>query len=468
MFEQSAGNTQFDDSQVALVQRLRAAVGGKVIAPEDSTYEEARRVVDLGFDRKPAAIVEVANAQDVARVIQIARETGAELAVRGGGHSVAGHSASQGGIVLSTAAMKQIVVDAPNHTVWADAGVLAQEYTEAVGAYGLATGFGDTGAVGIAGITVAGGIGFLARKYGMAIDDLLAVELVTADGEILQVDHASHPDLFWALRGGGGNFGVITRLQFRAHDLATVVGGMLLYPPRPDYLSTLIAAAEAAPEELTTIITVLPAPPLPMIPAQVHGKPIILVELMYAGEGEAAERAIAPFRTLATPVADMVRPLPYAQWYQFEPHKMKAIWAIRSFFLDKFTPDDAVTTIEHIAASRAVLSTAQIRVLGGAMARVPADATAFAHRKQPFMVYVLALYLNPAEKELHEAWVADFAAALDQGIPGAYVGFIADEGEDGVHKAYPEETWNRLSAIKARHDPTNLFRMNHNIPPAAQ
>lgn len=453
-------------SQSALVARLRAAVGGRVIAPSDADYDEARKVIDIGFDRRPAAIVQVATATDVEQVIAIARETGVELAVRGGGHSVAGHSASEGGIVVALSAMKGIDVDVAKRTAWAEAGVTAQEYTETVGAYGLATGFGDTGSVGIAGITLSGGIGFLVRKYGMAIDDLLAAEIVTADGETLHTDAATHPDLFWAIRGGGGNFGVLTRLQFRLHELANIVGGMLILPATPEVLSALVAAADAAPEELSAIFTVVTAPPVPFIPAEYHGRPIIMVQLLYAGDADAGQGVIAPFRTIVTPIADMVRPMPYAQWYRIEPPRMTAIWAIRTMFLDAFKQREAEVTLEHVTSSKALMALTQIRVLGGAMARVPVEATAFAHRKQPIMAYALALYANPAEQEMHEAWAADFAAALAQGKPGAYVGFLGDEGAARVHEAYPGATWERLAAIKARYDPTNLFRMNQNIPPA--
>ena len=283
------------------ISELRASLNGKVIGADDPGYDDARRVVFTGFDRRPAAIVRAADASDVARVVTLARETGAELAVRGGGHSRAGHGTSEGGIVLDLSAMNAVEVDADGRTAWAQTGVTAGDYTRATGEHGLATGLGDTPTVGLGGITLSGGIGFLVRRNGLTIDDLLAAEVVTADGELLEVDEETHADLFWALRGGGGNFGVVTRLRFRLHEIDEVVGGMLMLPASADVITGLIAAAEAAPEELSVIANILKAPPLPFIPAEQHGKPVVIALMVYAGDAEAGERAIAPIRALAHP-----------------------------------------------------------------------------------------------------------------------------------------------------------------------
>ena len=295
--------------------QLADDINGRIITPDDADYDQARRVFMGAIDRRPAMIVRVADAADVSRVITLARETGTELAVRGGGHSPAGHGVSEGGIVLDLSAMRAIEIDAERRTAWAETGLTAGEYTAAAGAHGLATGFGDAGSVGIGGITLSGGIGFLVRKHGMTIDDLLAAEVVTADGRLLRVDAEHHPDLFWAIRGGGGNFGVATRLQFRLHEVDTIVGGMLFLPASPEVLAAFIAEAEAAPEELSTIANVMPAPPLPFLAPEHHGRLVVMAMLVYAGDLEAGERAVAPFRALATPVADMVRPMPYPEMY---------------------------------------------------------------------------------------------------------------------------------------------------------
>ncbi|MGH2822210.1 MAG: FAD-binding oxidoreductase [Thermoleophilaceae bacterium] len=439
---------------------------GRLIAPDDPDYDTARTVFSGAVDRRPALIVRVADASDVSRVIAMARATGAELAVRGGGHSGAGHGVSEGGIVLDLSDMRALEIDAQARTAWAETGLTAGEYTAAAGAHRLATGFGDTGSVGIGGITLGGGVGFLVRKHGLTIDDLLAAEVVTADGELLRVDDESHPDLFWAIRGGGGNFGVATRFQFRLHPVDTFVGGMLILPATPDVIASFVAAAEAAPEELSTIANVMPAPPMPFLAPEHHGRPVVMGLLAYAGPVEDAERAIAPFRELATPIADMVRPMPYAGMYPPEEEDYRPVAAVRTMFVDRIDRAVAETILDGIQGSTAQMAVTQIRVLGGAMARVPAQATAFAHRESRIMVNVAAIYERPEEQAVHQEWVDGLAGALRQGDAGAYVGFLADEGEERVRAAYPGPTWERLAAIKRRYDPGNLFRLNQNIAPA--
>jgi len=450
------------------IPRLRAVFNGRVIAPDHPAYDEARTVVYGGIDRRPAVIIRAADAADVARVVSLARESGLELAVRGGGHSPAGHGVSAGGIVLDLRDMKAMDIDVDGRTAWAEAGLTAGEYTTAVGAYGLATGFGDTGSVGIGGITLGGGLGYLVRKDGLTIDDLLAADVVTADGELLRVDAESHPDLFWAVRGGGGNFGVATRFRFRLHELDEIVGGMLLLPATPKVIARFVAVAEAAPDELSTIANVMPAPPMPFVPAEHHGRLVVMALLAYAGPAEAGERAVAPFRALATPIADLVRPMRYPEIYPPEDGSYHPTAVGRTMFVDAIDEGVAETIFEHLQASDATMRVAQLRVLGGAMARVPADATAFAHRASRIMVNVAAFYEGPEDRLVRQAWVSQVEAALRQGDAGAYVGFLGDEGEERIRQAYPPHTWDRLARIKARYDPTNLFRLNQNIPPASQ
>jgi FAD/FMN-containing dehydrogenase len=444
---------------------LHAALKGRVIAPGDAGYDEMRTVFYGGIDRRPAVIVRPADATDVSRVVSLARETGLELAVRSGGHSVAGHSVSAGGIVLDLRDMRALHIDVERRTAWAQTGLTAGEYAAAAGAHGLATGFGDTGSVGIGGITLGGGVGYLVRKHGLTIDDLLAAEVVTADGQLLRVDAETHPDLFWAIRGGGGNFGVATRFQFRLHEVDTIVGGILLLPATPEVIASFIAEAEAAPEELSTIANVMPAPPMPFVPAEAHGRLVVMAMLAYAGAVEAGERAATPFRALATPIADLVRPMRYPEMFPPDAGGYHPTAVGRTMFVDTIDSDVAGTITEYLQASDAAVRVAQLRVLGGAMARVPTDATAFAHRRSRIMVNLAAFYNGPEDRAVRQAWVADFAAALRQRDSGAYVNFLGDEGGARVRDAYPGPTWNRLMAIKAHYDPINLFRLNQNIPP---
>jgi len=456
------------DTTAISIPQLRTAFNGRVIAPGDSGYDEARTVFYGGIDRRPAVIIRVADENDVARVVSLARGTGLELAVRSGGHSIAGDSVSEGGIVLDLSDMRGLDIDVENRTAWAQTGLTTGEYTTAAGAHGLATGFGDTGSVGIGGITLGGGVGYLVRKYGLTIDDLLAADVVTADGQLLRVDEETHPDLFWAIRGGGGNFGVATRFQFRLHDVDQIVGGMLILPATGEVVHSFIAEAEAAPEELSTIANVMTAPPMPFLPAEVHGRFVVMALMCYAGDTESGERAVAPFQSLAEPIVDMIRPMPYPEIYPPEDEEYHPTAVGRTMFVDTIDRDVAETIVEYLRASDATMRVAQLRVLGGAMARVPADATAFAHRGSRIMVNVAAFYDGLDDRAARESWVTDFAAALHQGDDGAYVGFLGDEGEARTRDAYPGPTWDRLAAIKRRYDPTNLFRLNQNIPPATE
>jgi FAD/FMN-containing dehydrogenase len=449
-----------------VVPELRAVLHGRVITPDDAVYDEARTVFYGGIDRRPAAIVRAKDATDVSRVVSFARDSGLELAVRSGGHSTAGHGTTEGGIVLDLSEMKGLEIDVERRTAWAETGLTAGEYTATAGAHGLATGFGDAGSVGIGGITLGGGIGYLVRKHGLTIDHLLAAEVVTADGDLLHADAETHPDLFWAIRGGGGNFGVATRFKLRLHEVDEIVGGMLVLPATPETITSFVAEAEAAPEDLTTIAHVMVAPPMPHLPVEAHGELVVMAMLVYAGKAEAGELAIAPFRSLAEPLADMVKPMRYPEIYPPDDGDHHPVASARAMFLDTVDLPVAETIVEHLQASTARMAAAEIRVLGGAMARVSADATAFAHRNSRIMVNVAAMYERPDESVVHEPWVTEFAEALCQDDGGAYVNFLGDEGPERVRAAYPGRTWERLVAVKRRYDPDNLFRLNQNIPAA--
>jgi FAD/FMN-containing dehydrogenase len=448
------------------IPELRTSLSGRVIAPVDADYDAARTVFLGGIDRRPAVIVRAADEADVARVLALARVTGLELAVRSGGHGNVGYGVSDGGIVLDLRDLRELDIDLESRTAWAGVGLTASDYSKAVGEHGLATGFGDTGSVGLGGITLGGGVGYLVRKHGLTIDDLLAADVVTADGELLRVDAERHPDLFWAIRGGGGNFGVATRFQYRLHEIGTVVGGMLLLPATPEVIAGFMAEADAAPEELSTIANVMPCPPMPFVPEDQHGRLVILALVCYAGESQAGERAIAPFRALATPIADMVRAMPYPELYPPDDDDYHPLAITRTMFVDRIDRPVAEAIVGHLEASDASMRVAQLRVLGGAMARVPVDATAFAHRTSRILVNVASFYEGPEDRYRRVTWVNAFVDLLRQDDDGAYVNFLGDEGEAGVRAAYPAGTWERLASIKRRYDPTNLFRLNQNIPPA--
>ena len=445
---------------------LRALAAGRVISSDDRDYESSRQVFNAAIDRHPALVLRAANAVDVSLGVSFARASGIGLAVRGGGHSFAGHGVRDGGLVLDLSDMRALHIDPQRRIAWAQAGLTAGEYTNETARHGLTTGSGDTGSVGIAGITLGGGIGWLARKHGLTIDDLLAVELVTADGELLHVDEQRHGDLFWALRGAGGNFGVVTRLQYRLHQLDTVLSGVLVLPAGPGMLRSFAAAANDAPDELSTIAILAPAPALPFLPSEHHGRLALMVRLVYAGEPEAGQRAIAPLRALATPLADAITPMPYRQMYAAEGGPGRAAVVGRSMFLDELDERAETTIFERMRATPSPMAVAQIRVLGGAMARVPVAATAFAHRGRRVMVTFGAAYQESGQAAEHESWVADSLAAMRPAAHGVHVSFLGDEGAERVREAYPEPTYTRLAAVKQRYDPTNLFSWNQNIAPA--
>ncbi len=452
------------EARPAVVERLRGALKGSVITDGDEGYDQARSTFYAGTDHRPLLIARVTNRDDVRRVVAAAREEGLPLSVRGGGHGMAGFSVADKGIVLDLSGMKNLQVDEGGRTVWADAGLTAGEVTAAVDEHGLVIGFGDTASVGVGGLTLGGGMGYLVRKHGLTIDNLQAAEVVTADGQLLYTDAKSHPDLFWAIRGGGGNFGVATRFQYRLHRLGEILGGLLILPATPSTIEDFVSLAQAAPDELSAIVNIMAAPPLPFLPPEVHGKRVMFATLVYAGDVQAGAEAVAPFRRLAKPLVDQVRPLRYPQLFPRNEGN-RSLVAVRTRFADQVGRAQAGLILDRLGRSTGSFAVTQLRVLGGAMASVDPAATAFAHRGARIMANVLTVYNRPEEKPVHEAWASEFSGALGPDGAGAFVNFMGDEGEARVREAYPAGTWERLASIKRRYDPTNLFRLNVNVPP---
>jgi FAD/FMN-containing dehydrogenase len=448
------------------LESLAGCISGRLIVPGDEDYEAARKVHQAAVDVRPLAIVRAADARDVAFTVLFARDNELELAVRGGGHSAAGYGTVDGGLVLDLADMRGLHIDPDAQVAWAQPGLTAIEFTEAAAAHGLATPFGDTGAVGIAGLTLGGGIGWLVRKHGLTIDALIGVEIVTADGRQLVANEQEHADLFWAVRGGGGNFGVVTRFQYRLYPVGMILGGAVILPPTSEVLRGLVAAADAAPRELSTISFFLnAAPPLPFLPPEHHLQPAVIVMFAYDGDPEAGEAAIAPFRSLATPLAELAVPMPYPGMYQFTAEgAAPSASTMRSGFFETLD-DETIETIllEMASVSGSGMAFTQIRVLGGAMADVPVDATAFAHRDAKVMVSILATHGE--DRTTAEAWVLNYFEALAPKTTGVYSNFLDAEGEGRVRAAYPSATYERLVDVKRRYDPSNLFRRNQNIRP---
>ncbi len=446
------------------VRTLRARFGERLVLPGDSGYETGRFAHNLGYDRRPAAIVRPRDAQEIAAAVLAARALDLDIAVRGGGHSVAGHSTSDGGLLVDLGDMHAVDIDPFRMTGTAQGGTSAGEYTTAAQAHGLATPFGDTGHVGLGGLTLGGGIGWLARKHGMTIDNLLAVDLVTADGDIETISESSDAELFWALRGGGGNFGIAARFRYRLQPVHIVTAGALVLPLTRDVLRGVIDASLEAPEDLTQISFVMSLPPAPFVPAELVGTPAVLMMPVVVGDPAAGAAAMAPFRSIATPIVDMVQPMPYETMYQLTAGgAMPGAAVTRSSFADELSDAALDAIVDRHATPQGTASITQIRVLGGAMGRVPADATAFAHRDAPLMTAVIAHVAGDVAET--EAWADAYHAELAGAARGVYSNFLGNEGDARLREAYPAATLERLAAVKRRVDPENVFRGNHNIRP---
>ena len=444
---------------------LRARIRGQVLTADDDTYEAAAPGFYGGPSRRPGAIVRPIDATDVATVVGVARDHGLELAVRSGGHSMLRHSSTQDGLLLDLSSLRGIEVDAAECTAWADAGVRAGELTAATAEHGLVVGFGDAPSVGVSGITLGGGVGYLSRAHGLTIDNLLAAEIVTADGRVRHVDERREPELFWALRGGGGNFGVVTRLRFRLHELGPVQAGMLVLPATTDVVAGLVEITTEAEDELGVIANVMLAPPMPFLPPELHGQRIVLALLAHVGSPDTGRATVDRLRALATPLLDEVDVRPYGELFEEEPGGFHPRAVGRNFYRDHFDHRTAEEVLARLAASPADMAVVQLRALGGAIDRVAPEATAYAHRGRRLMVNVAAMSMREGPLDAETAWADAAAAALrEPGVEGAYVNFHGVE--DDLTAVYPSPTLARLAAIKRRYDPDNLFRGNHNIAPA--
>ena len=460
-----------DRSNIAtgpVFEAFAARVEGTIVLPEDETYDSSRAVFNLDVDRRPGIIVRAASAPDVAEAVRFARVVGAEIAVRSGGHSVVGYGTADDAVVIDMSGMKNFVIDPDRETVWLQPGVRTGDFMGPAAELGFALTTGDASSVGIGGLTLGGGIGWLVRKHGLTIDHLISAEVVTADGEIVRASADEHADLFWPIRGGGGNFGIITAFQFRLERLTMIYGGALVLPATAQNLRGYLDYARNAPDELTTIAHVMAAPPAPFIPEDKVGELSLVILVVYAGDLEEGARVVAPLRALDTAIADVVSPMPYPAIYMFteestHPHGV----AIRSAFTDEISDEFIESALEFGRNAPSPLAFVQYRPFGGQLARVPADATAFAHRDAGFMVTILGLYAEPSPETAatHLAWTDGLYGELRPLSRGVYSNFLADEGEDRIREAYTPETYARLVEVKRKYDPQNVFHFNQNIRP---
>lgn len=445
---------------------LPSSFNGRVVTAESSDFATAAATVYGGFDEVPAAVAYAVDANDVAIAVRHASENGIELAVRGGGHSPAGHSLSDGGLVLDLSALNEIAIDTDARTATAGAGLTAGAYATATAEHGLATGFGDTGTVSIGGITLAGGAGFLTRAHGLTIDNLISARVVTANGEAIEASATEHPDLFWAIRGGGGNFGVVTELTYRLHPLEQVTGGILALPATAEVMRGFAKAADAAPRSLSTICSVMVAPPMPFLPTELHGKPVMLAFMCDSGDPNDAEEVYRPFRELDEVLADMIATIPYPQMFPPEgppggPPPVVALSTAMTDSIDEVADDVIDLLAEPLGAMRAF----QFRVLGGAVQDVAADATAYSHRESRIMANAVIAVEDRAQLPQALARTEGLLDGLAQ-RGGSYPGFLAANDPAARERVYSADAWAKLRRIKREYDPANLFSRNHNITPA--
>ena len=452
------------------MQELAASLQGELVLPDTPGYESARGVWNGTADRHPALIVRPVNVADVITTITFAREQDIEVSVRSGGHSFAGYGTNDGGLVIDLSRMKSITVDQERRIARIEPGLTWGEVAGILQPSGLALTSGDTSSVGVGGLLLGGGIGWMVRKHGLAIDRLRAVELVTADGQFLRASAEEHAELFWGLRGGGGNFGVATAFEVDLHPAGMVLGGAVFYDAAEaeSIVRAYARYAAAAPDELTTMAMLMAAPPAPFIPPEKQGTPSVAIIVCYTGDLAEGARVVAPLRTLGTPIADVIAPMPYpAMFAMTEQATVRGLQhAMRSLFLRTVSDEVVHTIVEEAAAIMSPMTIVQVRILGGAMSRVAADATAFAHRDKQALVMVSNFAPPATDDEPARARTEQFWQALRPYTDGAYVNYLGDEGERRIHEAYPPATYARLAALKKRYDPTNLFHFNQNIPPA--
>jgi FAD/FMN-containing dehydrogenase len=454
-------------------ERLRSAIRGPVISPDDDGYDTARRIWNGAIDRRPAFIARCTGVADIVAAVRFARERDLGVAVRSGGHGVGGHALCDGGLVIDLSPMKGIRVDPVARTARAEAGVLWGELDRETQAFGLATVGGIVTHTGIAGLTLGGGIGWLMRKYGATVDNLLSADVVTADGTLVRASEEENPDLLWGIRGGGGNFGIVTSFEYRLHPVGPIVlAGPIFHHPledAPDVLRFYREFIADAPDELTTIFELSVAPPVPFLPEEVHGKPVVMVGACYAGSPDEGAEVVRPLKQFGRPIADLLEPKPYtalqSMFDPFVPHGWHRYW--KSVELPALTDGAIETLVEHHSAVTSPKSYCIVFQLGGALARVGEDATAFSQRDAAHNVNVNAVWTeDDPDGERHVAWARGYFDAMQPHAGGrVYVNFLGEEGADRVRQAYGAGTYDRLVELKRAYDPTNFFRLNQNIAP---
>jgi hypothetical protein len=455
----------------AALKEFESTLRGRVIRAEDEAYDDARKIFNAMVDKRPGAIVECTGVADVMACVNFARTNDVPLAVRGVGHNVAGTSLCDGGIVADLGRMKSVRVDLAARTVRAEAGLTWGELNHELQPFGLAAAGGFISTTGVSGLTLGGGLGWLVRKHGLALDNLLSADIVTADGHLLEASETQNADLFWAIRGGGGNFGIVTSFEFRVHPADTTLSGLLLHPRKrmAEAVRFWRDFEPTAPEEVTSGAFLLRAPPAPFVPEAMRGTPVAAVGGIYTGSIEQGEEALRPLREYGPPAADSFQPMPFAEAASMAddlfPRGLHNYW--KSGFLTELSDAAIDTAVEFYDRAPSPMTIVVFEHNGhGAMERVGAGDTAFGYRNWPYNFLVTSIWTDPADTEANVRWTRELCEAMQPFLADAvYVNYLGDEGEDRVQQSYPPATFERLVALKAKYDAANLFRMNQNINP---
>ncbi|HWA17887.1 MAG TPA: FAD-binding oxidoreductase [Devosia sp.] len=442
--------------------------GGALLHPGDAGYDEARQVFNGMIDRRPAVIARCSSADDVVRAVNLARERGLTISVYGGGHGLTGSAVCDDGVCVDLRGMKGIDVDPSAQTVRAEGGVNWGEFDAATLAHGLAVTGGRNATTGVAGLTLGSGSGWIERKYGFVCDNLIKVDMVTADGRKVVASDTENPELFWGLRGGGGNFGIVTAFYIRLHKIGPVLTGPLLYPPQmaAAVLRNYRDFMADAPDEVGGGVVFTTAPDAPFVPPPARGKPVVMVNIVYVGDPAEGEKVLAPLRAFGPPVADLVHPSSYAEVQGGPPNP----WGNQQYSTADFMtglPDEAIDTLAVHALTPISPETAIIVIPGGgAPSRVGEEATAFGARNAPFNIHYLAAWTDPADNTENIRKIKAIAASMKPWATGrVYLNFLSDDSEDRINESFGEKKLRRLRALKAVWDPENLFRHNQNIKP---
>ena len=466
-----ADATEFSPMGALDIAGLQDGFRGELLHPGDPGYEDARRVWNGSISRFPALIARCAGVADVITAVRFARDTGLLVAVRGGGHSFPGLSVCDGGLLIDLSPMKGIRVDPEARTVTAQAGVLLGELDRETQAFGLAVPSGIVTHTGLSGLTLGGGINWVMRKYGLTIEQLLSVDLITADGEFVKASASENPDLFWGVRGGGGNFGIVTQFEFRLNPVGPIVlAGPIFWPMEesPNVLRFYREWIAEAPDELMTIVVHRKAPPLPFVPLELHGKLVVSVVCCYAGPVEDGEKAVKPLKAFGSPVLDLCVPKPFlAHQAMFDLSFQHGWWYyMRACDVAELTDEVIDITVDHSLRINSPLTAFPIWQRGGAAARVGEDETAFGGRSAGHTFNITAVTATGEGFDQEREWVRNFWSALEPYHTSVYVNFLMEEGEERIRQAYGAEKYDRLKALKRRYDPDNFFRLNQNIGPA--